>query len=504
MNLRNPQIAIALLGVVLFVGPHSWYPTSLGQPRPSSAKSLVRTVDLNIGQRTEVQLADGSKVAVQLLKVDHQIDQVRMAVRRAEVTVEINGHKVQLVCSTYHLPIKVAGVQIDCPVTSGYLRNSRSNPWGLRKDARLRLWPGKSPWIKPGSFVYPVKQKWFANPTQMANEPTYVNGDERPDRKTIYYHYGLDIGGAESMVDVLAATDALVVSKGTEVMEAQSDHWPVRPRYDVIYLLDRRGWYYRYSHLSSFETDIRPGKRVKMGDKIGSLGKEGASGGWSHLHFEILSRQPSGMWGTHAGYAYLWQAYLSQYKPAVVAVARPHGLIWAGQRITLDGSRSYSSSGKIASYDWLLTDGTTAQGRLLERRYDQPGTYAEFLRVSDIGGRQSYDVAIVQVLDKQNPKRLPPTIHACYFPTFGIRAGDPVTFKVRSFRVKQGNETWNFGDGTETVKVRSDGNATALAKDGYAVTTHRFAKPGHYLVKVHRTDANGVRATAGLHVEVTP
>jgi len=38
-----------------------------------------------------------------------------------------------------------------------------------------------------------------------------------------------------------------------------------------------------------------------MGQKIGTLGKEGDSGGWSHLHYEILSRQVSGRLGTQEG-----------------------------------------------------------------------------------------------------------------------------------------------------------------------------------------------------------
>ena len=83
-----------------------------------------------------------------------------------------------------------------------------------------------------------------------------------------------------------------------------------------------------------------------------------------------------------------------------------------------------------------------------------------------------------------------------------IRAGDPVTFKVRSFRTTAGNETWDFGDGSEKVTVKSDGNVSSLAQDGYAVTQHRFARPGHYLVRVERTNEHGQRAIAHLHVPV--
>jgi hypothetical protein len=83
-----------------------------------------------------------------------------------------------------------------------------------------------------------------------------------------------------------------------------------------------------------------------------------------------------------------------------------------------------------------------------------------------------------------------------------IRAGDPVTFKVRSFRTTFGSEVWDFGDGSAKVTVKSDGNVNSLAKDGYAVTQHRFAKPGHYLVRVERANEHGQRAIAHLHVAV--
>lgn len=106
----------------------------------------------------------------------------------------------------------------------------------------------------------------------------------------IYYHSGLDIGGSERQVKVFAATDALVVSAGDVVLEGYRDDTPVAARYDVVYLLDNRGWYYRYSHLDRIHDAIRPGRVIDQGTEIGLLGKKGASGGWSHLHFEIKSR----------------------------------------------------------------------------------------------------------------------------------------------------------------------------------------------------------------------
>jgi hypothetical protein len=431
---------------------------------------------------------------------------LRNAVRKAEVKVELAGEAVTLVSANYRLPVTVAGIQIDCPVTRGYQKNntkdtSGRDPWGLDKDARLRLWPAGSPLINPGTFVYPARQRWFASGTHMANEPCHVDGGENPLVKQIYYHYGLDIGGAEGMVEVVAATDGLVVSSGKEVLPGYDDT-PVAPRYDVVYVLDARGWYYRYSHLHTIDAPIKPGARVRMGGRIGLLGKEGGSGGWSHLHFDISGRQPSGKWGIIEGYAFLWEAYLKEHKPKLLAVARPHHLAAVGEKVVLDGSRSWSADGKIAVYEWTFTDGKTATGALVERTYPKPGVYSEVLKVTDGAGRIDYDFAVVNIANKEHPEQQSPSIHAVYSPTFGTKPGDPVTFLVRTFGTTDGKETWDFGDGSPKVMVQSDGNVVKLAKDGYARTVHGFEKPGHYLVRVERTDHRGFTAVAHVQVRV--
>jgi hypothetical protein len=462
---------------------------------------LLRTVDLNVGESQEVQLSDGKKATVKLLDLEEVRDEVNFAVRRARVKVEVNGETVTLTAGTYHLPLPVAGVQIDCTITGGYNRDSRTDPWGLLKAARLRLWPAGSPWMLPGTFVYPLRQLWFASMTQLANEPVFVVGEEVPGPQKIYYHYGIDLGGSEGRVDVVAATDGVVVSLGKEVLPGVEKP-PVDPRYDVVYVRDSRDWYYRYSHLKSIDPALRLGEKVKMGQKIGVLGKEGASGGWSHLHFDISSRQPSGKWGIQEAYAFLWEAYQREQAPKIIAIARPHALAWTGQPVKLVGSHSWSAGGKIARYDWTFSDGRTASGSEVERTYERSGSYSEILKITDAEGRVDYDFQVVQILDKADPKALPPTIHPNYAPTLGIKAGDPVTFKVRSYRTTDGEESWDFGDGTPAVKVKSDGNAVRLAPDGYAETVHRFEKPGVYIVSVERSNKEGVKAIGHLKVGV--
>ena len=484
-------LASPLIGLLILGSP------SIG--KGASDRILHRTVDLQVGEAQQVSLTDGTTARVKLLDLRETRDEVNSAVRRAEVKVEVNGQVTNLTSGTYHLPVTFGGVQIDCPITKGYLEKSGGNPWGLLKDARLRVWPAGSPWIAPGTFVYPAKQRWFASYTQMANEPVYVDGGDLPAKKEIYYHYGLDMGGSEGLVDVVSATEGIVTSSGNEVLAGQEPGVPAEPRYDVVYIRDARGWYYRYSHLKFIDPAVRPGARITMGQKLGVLGKEGGSGGWSHLHFDITARQPSGLWGIEEGYAFLWQTYAQEHPRELVAVARPHALVWAGQKVTLDGSRSW---GRGLRYEWTFTEGGSASGERVERIYEKPGTYCEILKLSDEAGRADYDFMAVQVIDRAHPDQPPPTIHANYAPTFGIRPGDPVVFKVRTFRDKAGGETWDFGDGSPVVTVKSDANSDRYAPTGYAEALHKYGKPGHYLVSVEHVSAEGVRAVARLQVRV--
>jgi putative heme-binding domain-containing protein len=471
---------------------------------------LVRVVDLNVGEATQLNLCNGQEVEVKLMNLVETRDPIRQAVRSAKVTVKVDGEEITLESGMYNLPRQIAGVQIDCSITKGYNSNGTPSFWGLDKDARLRLWPADSPLLSPGSLIYPVDQRWFATRTWFDNEP--VDGGTKILPK-IYYHSGLDIGGSERQVKVIAATDAVVVSSGEDVLPEYllkggttakygQGKSPVAPRNDVVYLKDGRGWFYRYSHLHKINDAIRPGRIIDQGTEIGLLGKKGSSGGWSHLHFEIKSRQPSGKWGTQAGYAFLWEAYRNQYKPPLVANTRRKSFLMAGDDATLDGSKSYSATDSIQDHEWTFSDGTTASGPRVTRTYDRPGVFSEILKVTDKAGNVDYDFAEVHVLDPKQPDLYVPRIHAAYWPTLGNRVNASITFKVRSFGNQDRNEVWDFGDGSPPVSVKSDGNAEQQAKEGYAITHHTYQQPGDYLVRVQRIRNDGVTATARLHVRV--
>lgn len=488
--------------------------------RRPARSPLVRVLDLDIEERCEVKLSDGSTRSVRLVDVRETRDEVLSAVADAAVTVEVDGEPVTLGAALYNLPRSVGKVRLDCTVTRGTTQDSHMDHWGLRKDARIRLWPAPSPLVAEDTFTYPVVQRWFACGTSYANEQV----SPRPGGRA-YLHAGLDIGGADAMTEVVCAAEGWVTTAGEVALPGhegvpERDGAPMKPGADIVTVRDDRGWYYRYVHLDSIDPTIRVGDRVPMGAPVGILGKRGTSGGWAHLHFEVKSLQPSGEWGTQEAYAFMHEAYRREHDPPLMAVAQPRLFAWTGSPVRLDGFRSWSASGEIARYDWTFTDGSTASGVEAERVYDRPGTYSEILRVADGEGRVAYDFARVTVLDSTvedhwrsrllDPHArmdeligmLPVRLHPAYHPTLGLRPGDPVTFLVRAFHTTEGGEAWDFGDGTPQVTVRSDGNVDRYAPDGYARVVHSYDNPGDYLVRVQRTDDRGVTGIAHLHVPV--
>lgn len=459
--------------------------------------------ELNIGESQDIGLSNGEIVQLKLLSLDVVRDSLRNAIREVFVKASVDGEEITLNSGNYNLPVTIGKVQIDCPIVKEYYTNSNSDRWGLSGEARFRLWPKDSPFIEPGTFVYPVKQKWFAGMTHSGNEPCYVDWGENLAVKDIYYHSGHDIGGAEGMDEIVSATDGLVVSSNKDTLEGYDD-FPGDIRTDVVYIVDNRGWYYRYSHLDSIYPAIKPGVRVKMGQRIGLMGKQGGSGGWVHLHFDISNKENStGNWGTEDAYAYVWESYVGQYNPALIAVARPHHLLWTGQETTLNGRKSKSLTGDIVSYEWTFCDGTTANGPVQKKSYEKPGEYSEILKVTDSEGNVDYDFTVIQVYDRDKPDQRIPAMQPAYHPTLNIKPGDPVTFLVRTFNTAAGNEVWDFGDGSPDVSVKSETvDRRNYTKGKFAETVHAFSEPGHYVVRVERSDEAGLKAIAHLHVMV--
>lgn len=489
---KTGKLSLRIISTLLLI-------TGCSSPDQSALRVLV---ELNTGETQDVTLDNGDVVKLTLLEIAEELDSCRGAVRGARVKVSVDGKELIINTGNYNLPVTIGKVQIDCPVIKAYYATTNQDSWGLTKDACFRLWPKDSPYLQPGTFVYPLKQEWLASFSQVGNEPTYVDWGESL-KVPVYYHNGFDFGAAEGMDEILSATEGTVISANNTALEGYTD-FPGDVRPDVVYIQDAKGWCYRYSHLDSILPAIKPGEKVKAGQQIGFAGKKGHSGGWVHLHFDIMHKEMlSGKWGNEDSYAYVWEAYNRQYKPSLIAVARPHHLTWTGNPVTLDGSKSRSLTGEVLSYNWIFSDGSVVQGAVQERVYDQPGEYSEILKVTDSNGNVDYDFAVVQVYGEDSTEHVIPTIHAAYYPTMDIKAGDPVTFLVRTFNANAGHEIWNYGDGSpqDTVQSETVDRRNPVAGE-FAKTMHAFSATGQYLVSVQRINEAGFTAMARLHVTV--
>ncbi len=469
--------------------------------------------DLAVGESAEVPTADGPR-RLTLLNVIEPRCRARGVIRFPRVEIDLDGERAEIPAALYHMPQPVNGLRVACSVTRGVAEvvSRHMDVYALEKDARLRCWPADGPLLGPQPLTYPARQRWFATMTQMANERCFVDAGEAPliqPGAYIYHHYGLDIGGHDRAVPVVAAAAGVVVVRGEEQLP-DHDGAGGQTRYDRVVIRDEFDWRYLYSHLDMIAPTIRLGERVEAGDLVGVLGKEGASGGWSHLHFGVCARQPSGRYGQVEAYPLLVEAYLNERPGALLAVARPHRVAVVGEPVELDGSRSLCDEGDIAAFQWTLHDGEIVNAPKAVKIYDKEGVYSEMLTVTDARGRTAVDFCPVEILPEDgDPARTPPIIQLTYYPTDDLRPGQPIAFKARTFWGRgfednaDGQELWDFGDGSQaTTCSGAPGRGTACAPVDFAERWHAFERPGRYIVTVRRRGKNGLWATAQTAVEV--
>ncbi len=67
------------------------------------------------------------------------------------------------------------------------------------------------------------------------------------------------------------------------------------------------------------------------------------------------------------------------------------------QSISFDGSNSYDPDGEIVSYHWEFGDGATAEGKIVEHQYSQPGEYIAKLIVTDNNGLTGIDTTLAAI-----------------------------------------------------------------------------------------------------------
>jgi hypothetical protein len=412
------------------------------------AYSRQQIVRLDPGEACRFVSGHGLTKTIRLVSVEEHRDRVIDLMRRADVRIEIDGHLLELVCAPYVMPTEVAGLRVQADTTSGWI--------GMTKRVQLSLWDARDPIVDTTRFGFPLRHyRLFSQGTQAYNEPVHLGrGDGDPAGQKFYHNYGFDLAGYENGEEIVSVAEGKVVS-----------FRPNRETCHGVTVQDLQGLPWEYGHMASLASDIAVGTRITRGQRIGTLGKTGGSGNFSHLH---LGREGNCYVNL---YPWLVTAYQAEHPKAVLAVARPHHAVRTGEKAILDGSHSLAFGGRIVQWRWVFHDGQTVDQAKAEKVFDTPGAYVATLWVKDDRGAADVDFCQIKVFSKPAAETAMPHIFMTYTPTEDVRPDQPLRFRFWLQGSDAGPIRVDFDDGTQVLDYRS-----------YAELPHSFRTPGIHIV----------------------
>ena len=417
--------------------------------------SRQRLVYLDPGEKFAYRLRNGAERRVRLVSVAEEKDLVIGLIRRAQIEVEIDGKPVALVCAPYRMPTEIAGLRIQADTTSGWL--------AMPKRVQFSVWDAADPIVDTALFSFPLPgYRLFSHGLQAYNEPVHLGDrDGDPAGQRFYHNYGVDLAGYEGRQKVVSAIDGGVV---------QADS-----REGNLCIRDDRGLILHYGHLDSILTGIRSGVRVRRGEWVGMLGRQGASGNFSHLHVgvylsetDLAADRPCRNLNL---YPWLVAAYQAGRGSELHAMAGPHQTTFVGDPVRLDGRNSIAGPAEIASYRWDFQDGTSVAGPVAEKAFEKPGCYVAALWVTDSRGNLDVGFCRIKVFSRSVTEGVIPTLFVTHTPADGLRVNEPVNFRVWPQGMPLESIAIDFGDGTVVADYRP-----------YSAITHTFATPGLHVV----------------------
>ena len=190
-------------------------------------------------------------------------------------------------------------------------------------------------------------------------------------------------------------------------------------------------------------------------------------------------------------YPWLMEAYHQWHPDELIAVARPHHILLAGEKAAFDGSNSVDCSlRKIVEYRWVFPDGQTAKQPKAAKTFDKPGAHVVALWVKDDKGFEDVDFCQVKVYSRPNPEKAMPHLFMTYYPTRDLKPDQSVFFRF-----------WFQGNGGGSIQVDFDDGAQVSDYKSYTELEHAFTTPGIHVVTA-RCEADGKPITQKLKVIV--
>lgn len=443
----------------------------------TDATSQPQLVELNSGETVTVTLPGGKHKALRLASVREYTEpyfesnggQVVNAVVKADLVVEVDGVRATLTGGPFRLPAVVNGLAI-------LLSNTRNWSGGivgsaLAKDVRLEVADLPSRWTATPNLTFPIHNyRWHAMNYQHTFLGVAVN------QAKLYYHRGEDMGMIPDKEKCFAMTDLEVVTVPGPKGDGSSNG---------VVMKSSDGFALRYAHMNSpnILPSLQPGVKLTGGALMGLTGNTWRGNPVSDPHLHVDLRETASNI-TRNSFPLMAAAYRASFPGEPLPIAGGWRHLYAGESIDLDGSLSLPANGRtLRSFHWQFTDGTTAKGKTVPRRYDKPGTYSEQLTVVDDKGKSDSDFVEVFVLPK-DPKKGPPFAWINYYPVRAIKPGTEVTFLTRFSNLK--DVTIDYGDGQSAPWALN--------------TTHTYQKAGVYVVTVKGEDAGS--GTGTFHVRV--
>jgi PKD repeat protein len=183
----------------------------------------------------------------------------------------------------------------------------------------------------------------------------------------------------------------------------------------------------------------------------------------------------------YQGTASTWITVVAGMPVAIIDARPPSG--HSPLTVTLDGSRSYSPDGTIASHRWTFGDGGEGSGSVVVHTYQEPGAYEATLTITDTWENTASASTIIRA------EHDPPVAIIDAEPPSG-RSPLTVTFDGWRSYSPDGTITsylWSFGDGKT---------------GGGSVTRHIYQEPGAYEVTLLVTDTREATASASTIIRV--